>query len=61
MNAIKIINKESPVYLQELIREKIEDVKPQSRYPDTIYSVNSLELKSFGKPSSHNLSIFGTP
>ena len=59
-NFIIIINKESPVYLQDLIPKRIGDIRPQSRYPDNFYTVKS-ELKPLGKASSRQLSIFGIP
>ena len=40
-NFIKIINKESPVYLQDLIPKRVGDIRPQSRYPDNFYPVKS--------------------
>ena len=40
-NFIKIINKESPVYPQDLIPKRIGDIRPQSRYPDNFYTVKS--------------------
>ena len=61
-NFIKIINKESPVYLQDLIPKRIGDIRPQSRYPDNFYTVKSrIELsriETFRKsfiPSAVNL------
>ena len=38
---LKMINKESPVYLLELIPKTIRDYRPQSRYPDNLYPVKS--------------------
>ena len=40
-NFIKIINKESPVYMQDLIPKRIGGHRPQSRYPDNFYTVKS--------------------
>ena len=37
----KIINKESPTSLQDLIPKRIVDVRPQSRYHDNFYPVKS--------------------
>ena len=56
-NFIKIINKESPVYLQDLIPKGIRDIRPQSRYPDNFYPVKSrIEIFSQGFiPSAVNL------
>ena len=56
-NFIKIINKESPVYLQDLIPKRIGDIRPQSRYPDNFYTVKS-RIETFRKsfiPSAVNL------
>ena len=39
-NFLKIINKEFPVYLQELSPKRIGDVRPQSRYPDNFYPIS---------------------
>ena len=47
-NFIKIINKESPVYLQDLIPKRIGDIRPQSRYPDNFYTVKS-RIETFRK------------
>ena len=47
-NFIKIINKESPVYLQDLIPKRIIDIRPQSRYPDNFYTVKS-RIETFRK------------
>ena len=56
-NFIKIINKESPAYLQDLIPKRIGDIRPQSRYPDNFYTVRS-RIETFRKsfiPSAVNL------
>ena len=56
-NFIKIINKESTVYLQDLIPKRIGDIRPQSRYPDNFYTVKS-RIETFRKsfiPSAVNL------
>ena len=56
-NFIKIITKESPVYLQDLIPKKIGDIRPQSRYPDNFHTVRS-RIETFRKsfiPSAVNL------
>ena len=56
-NFIKIINKESPVYLQDLIPKRIGDIRPQSRYPDNFYTVKS-KIEIFRQsfiPSAVNL------
>ena len=56
-NFINIINKESPVYLEDLIPKRIGDIRPQSRYPDNFYTVKS-RIETFRKsfiPSAVNL------
>ena len=56
-NFIKIINKESPVFLQDLIPKRIGDIRPQSRYPDNLYTVKS-RIDTFRQsfiPSAVNL------
>ena len=51
------INKESPVYLQELIPKRTGDVRPQSRNPDNCYPVKSRigTFRQSFTPSSINL------
>ena len=55
----KIINKESPVYLQDLIRGS--EMLGSSLGILLIFIQFNLELKPLGKDSSHQLSSFGTP
>ena len=56
-NFIKIVNKESPVCLQDLIPMRIGDIRLQSRYPYNFYPVKS-RIETFRQtfiPSAVNL------